>query len=143
MDHICTFFSKCNLKASIFSYCDLPHYKNYFFFVIENYIYLCLSRKYGVVLWYSLPYYGAKSCLLTCSKLIKTTSSKSWGPFPCVVISSDTSKPIETYTTNFMSGHHSVLFDQGFQEIAGWDCLERHLTVIGSPSDDILYRSCI
>ena len=37
-------------------------------------------------------------------------------------------------------GHHSLLFDQGFQKMAGWDWLERHLTVIRTPSDCILYQ---
>ena len=27
-------------------------------------------------------------------------------------------------------GHHSILFDQGFQKISGWDWLERHLMVL-------------
>ena len=35
-------------------------------------------------------------------------------------------------------GHHSLLFDQGFQKMAGWDWSERHLKVIGTPSDNIV-----
>ena len=33
-------------------------------------------------------------------------------------------------------GHHSLLFDQGFQKISGW---EGHLTVIGTQSNVTLY----
>ena len=40
-----------------------------------------------------------------------------------------------------MGCHHSLLFDQGFQKITGWDWSERHLTVIGMPSDSILHWS--
>ena len=31
--------------------------------------------------------------------------------------------------------HHSLLLDQRFQKMAGWDWSERHLTGIGMPSD--------
>ena len=37
----------------------------------------------------------------------------------------------------FHGGHHSLLFDQGFQIIAGRDLSERHLMVIRMPSDGI------
>ena len=37
--------------------------------------------------------------------------------------------------------HHSLLFDQGFQKIAGWDWSERHLTVIRTIFDDIFHWS--
>ena len=37
-------------------------------------------------------------------------------------------------------GHHSLLFDQGFQKIVGRNWSERHLTVIRTPSDGTLYR---
>ena len=37
----------------------------------------------------------------------------------------------------FHGGHHSLLFDQGFQIIAGRDLSERHLMVIRMLSDSI------
>ena len=36
------------------------------------------------------------------------------------------------------SGHHSILFDQGFQMISGWNWSELHLTVIWTPSHGIV-----
>ena len=36
-------------------------------------------------------------------------------------------------------GHHSLLFDQEFQKLAGWDWSEPHLMVIGTPSDSTFH----